>query len=288
MSEAATATQAEASDTKELVLGALPLVHYAVNDLAMRIPSHVNRDDLVGAGMLGLAQAARSWDPERGVTFERFARTRIRGALLDELRGRDWATRSVRAKARHLHAATEEHTRTTTGAPTSAQLAAAMGMSTAELAHLTAEVHRSTVLPFDAIFADPDDAPVGTDVDEPLEAVLQRERLDHLRDAVTCLPERLRKVVVEYFFEQRQMQDIADDLGVTESRVSQLRADALVLLRAGMQTASGDVRPEPAAEGTRRTRRAAAYLAEVAAASNASAVRAAAPVGSAVRSAAIA
>ena len=80
-----------------LVRDNLPLVHYAVAELAQRIPSHVSRNDLVSAGMLGLAQAARGYDPERGVTFERFASVRIRGALLDELRGRDWASRSVRA-----------------------------------------------------------------------------------------------------------------------------------------------------------------------------------------------
>ena len=144
-----------------------------------------------------------------------------------------------------------------------------MGLTPTELAQLKDQVHRTTVLPFDAIFADPSDAPLGSpEEDSPVEAVLHRERLAYLRDAVTHLPDRLRKVVVEYFFEQRQMQDIADDLGVTESRVSQLRAEALVLLRAGMA-------PLTAVDGTvdatavRPTPRVAAYLAEVASASNA-------------------
>ena len=75
-------------------------MQYVVSEIAHRIPSHVTRSDLVSAGMLGLAQAARSFDPERGIAFDRFASTRIRGALLDELRGRDWASRSVRARAR--------------------------------------------------------------------------------------------------------------------------------------------------------------------------------------------
>src|SRR3546814_14208520 len=76
--------------------------------MAGRVPRHVLRDDLVSAGMLGLAQAAKSWDPERGVTFERYARTRIQGALLDELRGRDWASLSVRANARRLREVSDE------------------------------------------------------------------------------------------------------------------------------------------------------------------------------------
>ena len=82
-----------------LVRQHLPLVQYVVSEVAHRVPSHVSRSDLVSAGMLGLAQAARSFDPERGIAFDRFASTRIRGALLDELRGRDWASRSVRARA---------------------------------------------------------------------------------------------------------------------------------------------------------------------------------------------
>src|SRR5919197_5035164 len=93
-----------------LVREHLPLVQYVVSEVAHRVPSHVSRSDLVSAGMLGLAQAARSFDPERGIAFDRFASTRIRGALLDELRGRDWASRSVRARARGLQAAHEELT----------------------------------------------------------------------------------------------------------------------------------------------------------------------------------
>src|SRR5215207_4122746 len=92
----------------KLVREHLPLVHYAVSEMAAKIPRHVSRDDLVSAGMAGLAQAARSFDPARGINFDRYASTRIRGALLDELRGRDWASRSVRARARGLQAANEE------------------------------------------------------------------------------------------------------------------------------------------------------------------------------------
>src|SRR3546814_12114840 len=88
------------------------------------------------------------------------------------------------------------------------------------------------------MFTDVDDNPMtASDGDETLDGMLQREQVGYLRDAVVTLPERLRKVVVEYFFEERQMQDIATDLGVTESRVSQMRADALVLLRAGLESA---------------------------------------------------
>jgi RNA polymerase sigma factor for flagellar operon FliA len=270
-------------DLEERVRLGIPLVHYAVNELAGRIPAHVQREDLISAGLLGLAQAARSWDEARNVTFERYARMRIRGALLDELRGRDWATRSVRRKARHLAAATDELARGTGRSPSDVELARSMGVTAGELAQLKEQVHRTTVLPFDAIFATPGEAPFGAPEEEsPVEAVLHLERLAHLRNAVTHLPERLRKVVVEYFFEQRQMQDIADDLGVTESRVSQLRAEALVLLRAGLAPLAEDDGPADAVPA-RPTPRMAAYLAEVAASSSAATRLAARPGAGTVR-----
>lgn len=269
MPHAAVATDPATADVEERVRIGIPLVHYAVHDLVARVPRHITHDDLLGAGMLGLAQAARSWDPDRGVTFERYARTRIRGALLDELRGRDWATRSVRAKARHLQASVESHTQRTGRAPSSTELAADLGLSAGELARMESDVHRTTVLQFDAIFADPDATPLpAADGDEPADALLRRELLGYLGDAVTCLPERLRTVVVEYFFEERQMQDIAADLGVTESRVSQLRAEAVALLREGLDRLLEPAPAEATALAARRTRRTAAYLAEVAAASD--------------------
>src|SRR3546814_14169564 len=98
--------------------------------------------------------------------------------------------------------------------------------------------------------------------------MLQREQVGYLRDAVVTLPERLRKVVVEYFFEERQMQDIATDLGVTESRVSQMRAEALVLLRAGLESALDTERAPVEEPKGRAAKRPAAYMAEVAAASH--------------------
>src|SRR3982750_2743724 len=94
----------------ELVRKNLPPVHYAGAEIAAKIPRHVSRDDLISAGMAGLAQAARNFDAERGINFDRYASTRIRGALLDELRDRDWASRSVRSKARRMAAASDELT----------------------------------------------------------------------------------------------------------------------------------------------------------------------------------
>ncbi len=220
-----------------LVEQGLPLVQYIVSEVARRVPRNVSRDDLVSAGMLGLTQAARAWDADRGVAFEGFARSRIRGAILDELRSADWASRSVRARGRALQQATEALSTSLGRTPTNEEVAAELGVESGTVERLNDDIRRATVLSYDATVTDNDGfGALGSTSDDPLSELLSRERLAYLHDAVSSLPPRLRKVVVEYFFDERPMQDIADDLGVTESRVSQMRAEALLLLKDGMNS----------------------------------------------------
>src|SRR5215212_3096320 len=223
------------SSEDELVRAHLHLANQAVNELARRLPPHVNRDDLSSAAMLGLAQAARSWDPERGASFERHAATRIRGALLDELRDADWASRSVRSRARRLQQVAEELTGRLGRAPSQPELASELGTDVRAVQKLLGDVHRATVLNYESIVADGDADDLLPAGDRAPDLVLvDRERRAYLADAVLALPERLRVVVIGYFYEERPMLEIAGELGVTESRVSQLRAEALILLRDGL------------------------------------------------------
>jgi RNA polymerase sigma factor for flagellar operon FliA len=250
----------------DLVRENLALVQYVTSEIAHRVPSHVNRGDLVSAGMLGLAQAARSFDPERGIAFDRFASTRIRGALLDELRGRDWASRSVRARARGMQQATDELTNRLGRPPTPDELAAALHLPAESVRKLVDDVHRATVLNYESLVVEGDAEEFLTAGEPgPEDAILERERRSVLTDAVAALPERLRRVVVGYFFEERSMQSLADELGVSESRVSQLRAEALLLLKDGMnsQLDPDQLAPEPRPNG-RVARRKAAYYSAVA------------------------
>lgn len=242
--ERASTTGASEPDREELVRGALPIVGYCVTSIAARVPRHVPHDDLVSAGMFGLAQAAKSWDPARGVPFRHFARRRIEGALLDELRSRDWASRSVREGTRRLQSVTEQLTNRFGRAPSDAEVAQALGLTVDEVTEIREDVRKSVVLHLDGFEAGSGAterlaAPTGTD---PVDDLLGRELCGYLRDAVDTLPERLRKVVVEYFLDERPMKEIADEMGVTISRVSQLRAEAIRLLRDGI-TAQFDDRP---------------------------------------------
>ena len=250
----------------DLVRENLALVQYVTSEIAHRVPSHVNRGDLVSAGMLGLAQAARSFDPDRGIAFDRFASTRIRGALLDELRGRDWASRSVRARARGMQQATDDLTNRLGRPPTADEVATALRLPSESVRKLVDDVHRATVLNYESLVLEGDAEEFLTAGElGPEDAILERERRSVLTDAVAALPERLRRVVVGYFFEEQSMQALADELGVSESRVSQLRAEALLLLKDGMnsQLDPDQLTPEPRPNG-RVARRKAAYYASVA------------------------
>jgi RNA polymerase sigma factor for flagellar operon FliA len=271
---AAAATAAAAPmDEESLVRAHLPLVQYGVAEVVNRVPRHVSRDDLVSAAMFGLAQAARSWDASRGIAFDKYAMIRIRGALLDELRSRDWASRGVRAAARTMEAATERLVARNGRTPSTAETAAEMGCEVDRVQQIVDDVHRGTVLNYEALVSDghiadvlPDDTP------NPLEQLLGRERRAYLLDAIVALPERLRHVVVSYFFEERPMLEIAAELGVSESRISQMRGEALALLHAGI-TANLDPTqlPAEARPDGRLARKKAAYYAAVAAGSSAAA-----------------
>ena len=222
-------------DIDAMVRQGLPIVQYIVTEIARRVPRSVSRDDLVSAGMLGLTQAALAWDADRGVAFEGFARSRIRGAILDELRSSDWASRSVRARGRALQRATETLATSLGRTPTNGEVAEELGVDGDTVDRLHDDIRRATVLSYDMAVTDTEGIGAVRSPDAgPVEQLLSRERLAYLHDAVLALPERLRTVVIEYFFDERPMQAIADDLGVTESRVSQMRSEALVLLKDGM------------------------------------------------------
>jgi len=148
------------------------------------------------------------------------------------MRQRDWATRSVRSRARMLAGVTEELTRALHRAPSDAELAAASGLSQAEVRQVAAGTDRASLLSLDPITADGDGLGAGL-VDSsprPDEALVAAERLGYLRDAIAELPERARYVVTGYYLENRQLTELADGLGVTQSRASQLRAEGLDLL----------------------------------------------------------
>jgi RNA polymerase sigma factor FliA len=260
-----TATVATERMLEDLIRAHMPLVGHLVREMAGRLPAHVNRDDLSSAGLAALVTAARSYDPEREVPFARFATVRIRGALLDELRGMDWASRTVRHRARRVDAAREELTGALGRAPSVAELAEALGVGTHEIGAIEEDVHRAVVLSLQGFTAGAAEEMVTEQRAGPEDQLVHREKIGYLYNAIDALPERLRLVVSRYFMEERPMTEIAAELGVTESRVSQLRAEALTMLRDGLNS---QLNPSAITPNTRPdgcvARRRAAYFAQVA------------------------
>jgi RNA polymerase sigma factor for flagellar operon FliA len=224
-----------ASTVDRLVREHLPLVQYIVSDFVRKLPRSIERDDLIAAGMLGLAQAAASYDDARSVSFPRYARIRINGAILDDLRSRDFATRSVRSMGRVLDTESQQLTSDLGRAPTPAELAHRLGVGTTEIARIRAELDRAVIDNLDP-WNDETSAPSSPDP-EPLAVLISREDRSYVRDAIAQLPERLRRVVVGYFIDDRPMQELADELGVTESRISQMRKEALTLMAEALRSA---------------------------------------------------
>jgi RNA polymerase sigma factor FliA len=247
----------------------LPLVGHLVREILARVPAHVRREDLFSAGSEALVNAARAFDPERGIPFTAFATMRVRGALLDELRGLDWASRSVRGKARRLETARDlfvaQHGRT----PNDTELARQLETDVTEVVSIRDDVQRSVVLSLQGIAGE---GPGGAEVAvvekrrSPEEVLLDRERIGYLHDAVAALPDRLRIVVEAYYFQSRPMAELAEELGVTESRVSQLRAEATALLRDGINAhLAPELVKSPAKPEGCAARRRASYYAAIAA-----------------------
>ncbi|HEU4349914.1 MAG TPA: sigma-70 family RNA polymerase sigma factor [Actinoplanes sp.] len=244
---------------EDTVRAHMPLVGHLVREMLARVPAHVSRDDLISAGYAALVAAARGFDEARGVPFARFAATRIRGALLDELRGLDWASRSVRQRARRADSARQELIAELGRTPTLAEVAERLGCTVEDIESADDDVQRAVVFSLQGFATATADDMVTEPSAGPEELLVRRERLGYLRHAVDALPERLRAVITGYFFEERPMGQIASDLGITESRVSQLRSEALSLLRDGLNTHLDPALATPVASGCVARRRAAYY-----------------------------
>lgn len=240
------ASHAEADQTRPetardaLVTDHLDLVDRIVAELSARFPRHVERDELWNAGALGLVEAAARFDPDRGVAFPRFAAVRVRGAIMDASRARDWASRNLRRTARTLEAAREAIQQRTGHTPSDDELGAEVGVdATAVRAH-RADAQRADLLHLEQPLTSGGEEPwtlseLVTEVTRerlPEEALLHRELVGTLRAAVAGLPARLRYVVERYYERGECLADIAESLGLTEARASQLRGEAVAALSA--------------------------------------------------------
>jgi RNA polymerase sigma factor for flagellar operon FliA len=252
----------------DLVRQTMPLVGYIVTELISRLPAHIRREDLESAGYEALVRCAKSYDPAVGTSFAQYARIRVRGAVVDELRSTDWASRGTRRAERRLSGAEDTLTQQLGRQPSPAELADHLGEDGNDLVRTRERVQRAAVLSLNALIGDSDvDLATNLPSDDigQEDQVIAGERAHVLHAAVQALPERLRQVITDYFLGERPMTEIAAEMGVSESRISQMRAQALELLREGLNRHLEGAETAPAAEAGVAARRREEYYSRVAA-----------------------
>jgi RNA polymerase sigma factor FliA len=234
------------SARERLVVAYSPMVKFVAGRLGAGLPSHVEDADLISYGLMGLIGSIERFEPERGIKFETFAMTRIRGAIIDELRSLDWVPRSVRSRAREIEAAQAKLEHELQRVPTEAELAAKLGTSEDDLQTSLLEIANSSVYALDELWSVRDSSGdqvslLDTIADDgsadPQEALATSEVKDRLTEAIASLLEREQLVVALYYYEHLTLREIGEVLGVTESRVSQLHTKAVMRLRTQLQKA---------------------------------------------------
>lgn len=231
-----------------LVLHYTGLVTHVASRVGASMPSNVDYSDLIQAGVIGLIDAIERFEPERGLKFETFAVTRIRGSIIDDLRALDWVPRSVRRKARDLHAAAEGFQTREGRMPDSAELAAELQVTVTDVASARSVMVRMHVGELDELLSTSGGGDTLSLADTladpwaelPGDTLLEQGTREALSMALEQLCERDRAVLVHSYFDGLTLAQIGNLLGVTESRVSQIRTRALRHLREQLQSVIGD------------------------------------------------
>ncbi|HEY0973734.1 MAG TPA: RNA polymerase sigma factor FliA [Solimonas sp.] len=220
----------------ELVRRYAELVKRIAHHLAARLPSSVEIDDLVQAGVIGLLDAARHYSADRGASFETYAGIRIRGAMLDELRHTDWAPRSVHRRLREVSDTIRKIEQQTGRDARDVDVADRMGISLGEYHEIVQDASRCQVLSMNASGEDGDETlDVADTADGPLSMLTQREFQHALTAAIDELPERERLVLSLYYNDELNLREIGQVLQVSESRVCQIHGQALLRLRSRLK-----------------------------------------------------
>jgi RNA polymerase sigma factor FliA len=228
----------------ELIKEFVALVHYVFGRMSLYLPHVLDDSDLIAAGTIGLINAVDDFDIDRGIEFSTFAVPRIRGAILDELREHDWVPRTARRRAAELNTAMAQAREDETSSPDFSKVARLLGLDGAGLSKLMSRVQPVAFVPLDHSPGSEDDETLsvgqlladGHSADPCAEAELA-DQLTALGAALETLPQTERQLVVQYYFEDRMQKDIAKELCVSRSRVSQIHNHAICTLREQMEPA---------------------------------------------------
>ena len=227
----------EFATNNDLVECHVTLVKRIAYHLMSRLPASVQVDDLIQAGMIGLIEASRKFDPEQGASFQTYAGIRIRGAMLDEIRRTDWTPRSVHRKAREVAEAVRKIENEKGRDARDVEVAEAMGLELEAYHKILQDATGCRIFSFE----DPGNAGEegyvsnSRDLNQPLDTLQNDDFKDGLAEAIKGLPERERLVMALYYDEELNLREIGEILGVSESRVCQIHGQALIRLRARME-----------------------------------------------------
>ena len=227
-------------DTNAMLKQYGPLVRRLAHQMIAKLPANVEIDDLIQVGMIGLSDALTRFDVAQGVQFETFATQRIRGAMLDELRGNDWMSRGDRRHQRTIEGAVHKLEQKLGRAPTEGEIAAELGMKLVEYQELLGKVRGTQLLYLEDMSGDEGDEDfldrhVADTEANPLARLSDRKMREALVAAIENLPEREQYVMSMYYEHDMNLKEIAAVLGVTESRVCQLHSQSIARLRARLR-----------------------------------------------------
>jgi RNA polymerase sigma factor for flagellar operon FliA len=229
-------SSSEFSSSNELVVLHEALVKRIAYHLMSRLPASVQADDLIQAGMIGLIEASRKFDPKQGASFETYAGIRIRGAMLDEIRRTDWTPRSVHRKAREVAEAVRRIENDKGRDARDVEVAEEMGLSLNEYHKILKDSTGCRIFSFEdpGMLGEAGTQQSGRHADQPLENLQKGDFKQGLANEIKGLPERERLVMALYYDEELNLREIGEILGVSESRVCQIHGQALIRLRARM------------------------------------------------------
>jgi RNA polymerase sigma factor for flagellar operon FliA len=221
-----------------------PLIKYIVNRIAQRLPSHVDLDDLMNTGVIGLMDAIEKYNPEKNCKFKTYAEFRIKGAILDQLRSLDWVPRSVRQKSRRLEAAYNQMEQKLGRAASDEEVAHELGVEIRKFHELLNQVRGISLVNLDEVRSASDlekknliDVLEDTSGDDPLTSLNFDEMKKTVAEAIGNLPEKERLVISLYYYDELNMKEIGKILDITESRVCQIHTKAVLRLRAKLKSA---------------------------------------------------
>jgi RNA polymerase sigma factor for flagellar operon FliA len=230
----------------ELIMQELPQVHYIASRILDRLPQQVELDDLISAGIIGLLDAYRCFDPTKNAQFSTFAKFRIKGSILDSLRALDWGSRGIRRKAREISEATAKLEASLGRSPRLEEIAAEMGITLASLIEIQKELSSLYVVGQEVASSIEGGATVDliesapSSWDNPFELYRKTEEKARLVKAVSELSEREQLILSLYYVEELTMREVAEVVDLAISRVSQIHAAALTKLRAMLEAAPAD------------------------------------------------